>query len=67
MPFELMKRASSGRPKSSCLHNEMILERARLLLHVGYANKVATIAALVKTVIEFIRPCDVCMSFSWIL
>ncbi|KAL6321966.1 hypothetical protein AAG906_035881 [Vitis piasezkii] len=40
VPAESMKRAS---------------KRARLLLHVGYANKVATIVVLVKTIIELIR------------
>ena len=67
MPSESMKRASSGRPKSSHLHNEMDVRKGKLLLHVGYANKVATIVVLVQTVIELIRPCDVCMQFSWIL
>ncbi|RVW75039.1 Serine/threonine-protein phosphatase 7 long form-like [Vitis vinifera] len=55
VPSESMKRASSGRPKSSVCIMKWMLERARLLLHVGYANKVATIVVLVKTVIELIR------------
>ena len=38
-----------------------ILEMARLLLYVGCANKVATIADLVKIGIKLIKPCDVCV------
>ena len=37
------------------------LEMKRLLLYVGYANKVVIIVGLVKIGIELIRPCDICM------
>ena len=59
--FELMKRVSNGRPKSSHLHNEIDIERAKLLLHVDCANKVATIASLVQIGMEFIRSYYICM------
>ena len=61
--FELMKRVSNGRPKSSHLHNEIDIERARLLLHVACANKVATIASLVQRGMEFIRSYDIYVIF----
>ena len=61
VPSESMKRASSGRPKSSCLHNEMDVREGKTSITCGLCKQVATIVVQVKTIIELIRPCDVCM------
>ena len=61
VPSELIKRASSGGPKSSCLHNEMDVREGKTSITCGLCKQVATIVVQVKTIIELIRPCDVCM------
>ena len=39
MPFELMKRASSGRPKSSRLHNEMDVREGKTSMTCGLCKQ----------------------------
>ncbi|RVW59762.1 hypothetical protein CK203_096384 [Vitis vinifera] len=58
MPSESMKRASSGRPKSSHLHNEMDVREGKTSITCGLCKQSGHNRAFVKTVIEFIRPCD---------
>ena len=62
-----MKLIGSGRPKSTCLHNEIDVREGKTTIICGCANNRVIIDALVRIEIKFSERCEVTLFFSFFL